>query len=795
MWLATYGGGVDFLDNQPEKFTCYHKEPNNDHSLSNNNVNTFCQDTRQMVWIGTDGGGITLFNPKEHSFDRYNSSPASGLKSNVILTIKQGKSGTILVGTFRGGLGELAKPSGRFSMFPVDTTGHLGTSSDMIGSLEEDNGGNWWIGTWHGGLNYFDSRKGTFTHYGPDQRDSLSLGVPSVQSMLKDSKGVLWIGAMGGGLARFDPETGRFIHYRHAESDTGSLSNDIVNYIMEDSKGRLWFGTNNGLNLLDPVKGSFKKYFQKDGLPNNVIQGILEDKKANLWIATNNGICHFNPQAITFRNYEYSDGLQGTVFNRGACLMAANGDMFFGGSRGFNVFNPDSISENRFIPPVFITDFQIFNKSVKPAADGSALVSHISVTKELTLSHDQSVFSFEFAALNYSLQEKNQYAYKMEGFDKDWNRVGTQRKATYTNLDPGHYVFRVIASNNDGVWNLEGTSISITVTPPFWATWWFRLMVVLFILSSCYAFYRYRMGIAEGRRKALEERVIELDKAVAQGKFEIASDVLHDIGNAIVGFGSYLNRIRRIGEQDKPDNLDKLARFFEGNASALTSAIGMEKSDAVIKMLKAMAEAQTNSRKEIGDSISEQQAIVQHIQEILQIQRQYISGKHSQDRKPVNFRDVITDCLSMLTSTIDKKGIIVVANIPPNLPLIKGDRTKLMHVFLSILKNCIDAIGEQSQEKNIIIGASHATGQVNIEITDTGEGFDEELAKRLFEKGFTTRTGGAGLGLYNCLDVVESHSGTVCLMSAGKLKGAIARIGFPIQPKPVSGTDLTSVFG
>lgn len=779
IWLATYGGGVEFLDNQPEKFACYLKEPSNERSLSNNNVNTFCEDGRGQIWIGTDGGGISVFNPKEHSFDRYRPKPGSGLPSDVILTIKQGKSGNMLVGTFRGGLCELANPAnGIFKKFPVDSTSHLGTSSDMIGSLEEDKADNWWVGTWHGGLNYYDSHKGRFTYFRADPRDAGSIGVPSIQCMLKDSKGDLWIGTMGGGLAHLNHETKSFVHYCHEQSDTTSLSNDIVNYIMEDSKGRLWLGTNNGLNLFDRVTGRFKKYFQKDGLPNNVVQGILEDKKANLWIATNNGISRFDPQALTFRNYEYSDGLQGTVFNRGACLATANGDLFFGGSRGFNVFNPDKICENRFVPPVYITDFQIFNQSVKPAPHGSPLTKHISVTKDITLSYDQSVFSFEFAALNYSIPEKNQYAYKMEGFDKDWNRVGTQRKATYTNLDPGHYVFRVIASNNDGSWNLEGVSISLTVTPPFWAAWWFRSIIALLVTCSCYYFYRYRMNISEARRRALEERVIELDKAVAQGKFEIASDVLHDMGNAIVGFGSYLNRIRRLHEEDKPENLEKLAQFFEANFCALVEVIGKEKSAAVIKMIKAMGEAQAKNQAEIGNSITEQLNIVHHIDEILHIQRQYISGKHSKERKPVSFGVLISDCLSMLASTLEKDSIKISVNVPADLPLIKGDRTKLMQVLLHILKNSIEAMRMQAGERNIIIGAPFSAGRVVVEINDTGEGFEEDLAKRLFEKGFTTRAGGAGLGLYNCLDIVESHSGKIYLTSPGKLKGALARIEF-----------------
>ncbi|RYY08432.1 MAG: histidine kinase, partial [Chitinophagaceae bacterium] len=209
------------------------------------------------------------------------------------------------------------------------------------------------------------------------------------------------------------------------------------------------------------------------------------------------------------------DGLQGPVFNHGAYFKSASGEMFFGGSGGFNVFHPDSIRTNTYVPPVFITDFQVFNRSVKVGEVNSPLKININESRSLTLSYKESVFSFEFAALNYTLQEKNQYAYKLEGFDKEWNMVGKQRKATYTNLDPGNYVFRVRASNNDGLWNNEGISIQVRITPPFWSTWWFRIILFSAFISACIAFYQFRVRIIKHQRRKLREQVaIQTDQLV-----------------------------------------------------------------------------------------------------------------------------------------------------------------------------------------------------------------------------------------------------------------------------------------
>lgn len=282
--------------------------------------------------------------------------------------------------------------------------------------------------------------------------------------------------------------------------------------------------------------------------------------------------------------------------------------------------------------------------------------------------------------------------------------------------------------------------------------------------------------------KMLEQERHEalLDKAVAQGKFEIASDVMHDIGNAVVGFGSYLTRIRRLQSEDSADNLKNLSGFFEKQKHAIAEAIGESKADAVVKMLASMAQTQKSNQEEIIKSITEQLNIISNIQEILNIQRQYITGHESQERKPVNLRHIINDSLSMLFASLDKMAIGVSLNLTNELPIIKGDRTKLMQALLNVLRNSIEAIDVNSAEKNISLNAFTNAGKLVLQVKDSGAGFDKPTANLLFGKGFTTKSAGSGMGLYNCRAIVESHEGTIHITSDGHGKGAVTTLEFKI---------------
>jgi signal transduction histidine kinase len=291
------------------------------------------------------------------------------------------------------------------------------------------------------------------------------------------------------------------------------------------------------------------------------------------------------------------------------------------------------------------------------------------------------------------------------------------------------------------------------------------------------------VGFDDITEKWMKERAmlqLSSDKAVMQGKYEIAANVLHDIGNAVVGFGSYLNRAKRSLEQNTPDNIKKLAAFFSSQQQAMSDIIGNAKAEAAVNMLNSIAESQKNNYEEMSKSVSEQFNIIRHIQDILTIQRQYLSGHESLEKTPINLRSIINDCMAMLLASIEKRSINITLNVPDSLPLIKGDRTRLMQVILNILKNSIEAIDLNTEQKHISLCVKTQDDLLILQVKDSGNGFDEITGKKLFTRGFTTKASGTGLGLINCRTIIESHEGSIDITSEGFDKGSLTTIKFKI---------------
>jgi DNA-binding CsgD family transcriptional regulator len=321
---------------------------------------------------------------------------------------------------------------------------------------------------------------------------------------MEDQSGTLWIGTYGGGLNRFDRQAGTFTRFRHDPADPFSLSNDFVFCIHEDRAGDVWIGTwGGGLNRLDRGKGSFRHFTMVDGLASNAIIGILEDKSGNLWLSTSEGLSRFTPSTGQVRNFDASDGLQGREFLGGAAYQNAGGEMFFGGTNGFNAFFPQNIYDNWYVPPVRITSFKVLNKEVQ-------LAKPVWETAEIVLSPRDYLFSLEFAALDYSAPEKNKYAYKLEGLTADWIETDARRRlASFSLLPPGRYVFRVKGSNSDGLWNDQDVSLVIRMRGPWWRSWWFlALLAALVALSACqWSRTRIRRQARRARTEAARDQV------------------------------------------------------------------------------------------------------------------------------------------------------------------------------------------------------------------------------------------------------------------------------------------------
>ncbi|MBN2206311.1 MAG: PAS domain S-box protein, partial [Candidatus Aminicenantes bacterium] len=335
-------------------------------------------------------------------------------------------------------------------------------------------------------------------------------------TLLEDTKRNIWVGTLNG-LNRYDRSSGSFVRYVHDPGEPASLSNNEVLHLLEDRAGTLWICTAGGLNRLDEDGGAFTHYRERDGLPNDLIYGALEDARGRLWMSTNRGLSRFDPRTGLFRNFDVRDGLQSNEFNSGAILTARDGRMYFGGIKGLNVFDPDQIRDNPTPPAVVLTGFLISNRPVPIGRRGDRpplLTAAITETSALRLSQRDRVISFEFAALHFAAPEKNQYAYRMEGFDSEWNRVGNRRFATYTALPAGRYVFRVKASNHDGVWNDTGVALALRVVPTFWSSRTFRFLFALAALLLVLLVYRVRTFAIKERARVLERSVEERTRAL-----------------------------------------------------------------------------------------------------------------------------------------------------------------------------------------------------------------------------------------------------------------------------------------
>ncbi|MEJ7644699.1 MAG: two-component regulator propeller domain-containing protein [Chryseolinea sp.] len=515
IWIGTYNGGVNLIKHP--KFPHYKNTQGDGYGLNNNYVLSFCEDQLGKIWVSTDGGGLNCYDSKTAKFSYYTHNPKdpNSISNNFVTKVFQDSVGYLWFAYWNGGLDKFDRVANKFTHYRHDKSVPSSLASDNVWDIREDKDHNLWIGTTEG-LDLLDRTTGKFFHY---TWSNSGISSNSINYIFEDQSKNIWVGTTDG-LNLLDRKSNRFKTFFLKESDPRSLSNNQILSIYQDSKARLWICTSNGLNLYDKTTESFTRYFQKDGLPSNGICSILEDKSKNLWISTQNGLSIFNPEKRTAKNYTSEDGLQDNEFKQYAALKTSTGLMLFGGNNGFNMFDPDSITANAFVPPVIITDFKIFNKTISNSDSSSILKYHISETDSITLSHDQSVFTFEFSALNFSFAGKNQYAYKLQGFDKDWNYIGTKRSATYTNLDPGNYTFTVKGSNNDGVWNEFGTSINITVTPPYWQTWWFQILIVLTSVTLVIGFIRARVNSIRIQKINLEEQVLlQTAEVMAQRDF------------------------------------------------------------------------------------------------------------------------------------------------------------------------------------------------------------------------------------------------------------------------------------
>lgn len=791
LWIGTYQG-LNLFYPEEQRFYRFLNDKDDPNSLSKNSVKSMFIDVNGSLWVGTYYGGVNFLDPQNTNFRHYKKRPGpTGLSYEVTSDIIEGRDGDIYIGTEGGGVNILNKKTGEFRYIKQDNTANTLTSNN-IKSLLLDND-DLWIGTYNGGLNILDLETGEVIHYRNDPQNINSLSDNDVYSIVQQNDSLFWLGTHGGGLNLFNPRSGRFTHFR--EGDAPRLTSDLLRVLFRDSRGNLWVGTqyglnflshkdistNNirfkhyfydqkkqfgediltifedsrsriwvgtsesGLNMLDPAKGEFVNFnsFAQGKSPLNVVHGILEDSHQNLWISANQRILKFNLNDSTFRTFDESDGLVGNEFNNNSCLKTSSGNMYFGNLEGVTYFNPDSIIYNQYAPPVILTDFRLFGKSVSPADKTSVLDKTISFTRQVTLDYDQAIFTIVFAIPNYINSDKNSYAYRLTGLEEKWN-ITRENSATYTIQQPGTYTFEVKGMNNDGVWNTTPTTLKVTVNPAPWRTWWAFLGYGIIILAALYLLISIILSRSKFKHDLeLEYLNNEKEKSLNRMKIQFFTNISHEFRTPLVLILGPLEQI--ISNYKGSNKLYKKLLTIEKNATSLLKLINQlmdfRKLENNLLQLKAAEGNMVAFLKEIFLSFK-LHAKIHHISYAFGCQEDRIMAWY--------------------------------------------DRDKMERVIFNLIAN---AFKYTPKNGKINVSISLLQDNLEIKVADTGVGIAPEYLDKIFDRFYEGDNGnhlphsrynnGTGIGLALAKGIVELHRGRITADSR-KGQGSTFTVTIPL---------------
>jgi ligand-binding sensor domain-containing protein len=693
LWMVTGGRGLQRYDRRTGSFTTYVNDPHNEHSLSRDLVVSIYEDRSGTLWIGTWGGGLSKIDPAQKAFHHYTVStpPSNGLTNNVVSGFAEDHSGMMWITTL-GGLNKFDRSTEVFTHYRHEPGDPGSLATNTTGAVLEDIDGFLWVAAGRLGLDRLDPKRKRFTHYIHDPRNPRSLGSNTVLSLCEDRYGGMWVGygeneGPDAPLDRLDLHTGIVTHYRAVCKDSNSfwggwvwsMSEDskrsiwicaggfglhmfdrqtglFSNYpcpslgdpgirsVHEDGKGTLWVGTAVGLARLDRPTRTIVPITGWAGLESDQIGAILHDDNGCLWMSTSRGISKFDPRTGSFRNYNEDDGVSITPWLTQSGYRTRNGEMYFGGINGFVRFHPDSIADNPFVPPIVITRFLISDKL-------ATLDTAITEKKLIELSYDEDSFAFEFASLNYTNPVKNQFVYRLGGFEKDWVQSGTRHYASYTHLDPGKYVFTVKGSNNDGIWNEAGTSISITILPPYWQTWWFRFVVAALIIGVLVLVHNYRVA-----------RLLEIERM----RVRISTDLHDEIGSNLsaIALQSDLVRSAVSGGDKGDDRLMEISRSARQMTDDLRDIVwtinpGLDRVNDMVDRMKIIASTMLGGMSysfQCRDGTSTDRLDMEFRRNILLMYKEVLHNirKHA---RASQVRILICEDRGCLTITIEDNGV------------------------------------------------------------------------------------------------------------------------------------------
>lgn len=820
LWVSTMYGGVNIWDKAKRKFHAIRHEKGNSESISGNNITTFAEDAQGNIWIGTDGEGINVYNKSrgsiyDNQFIKYlhDAQNPNSLAGDKILSLSIDSKGGIWIGKWATGLDYLNPKTNTFTHFLNNLKDNNSISSDDIFTVAVDKRDNVWIGTFNTGLNYYNTRTKTFTRYLHDANDSNSIGSNMISALLVDDDNNLWIGTDEGGLNYFDWEKETFKRYTNPDKID---FRQFVVCLYRDSGGTLWASFyGHGILYMDENED---KLINEDifNASNLFVNGILDDGE-NLWVSTNNVLISYNQNTKKSLYFDAKDGLQGGQFVSPSAFKTSDGTLLFGGNNGFNAIDPRNINFNTEPPPIIFTDITINDQAVKIDSE-SPLKQHISETDNITLKYKHNSISISFAALNYTMPDKNQYSYILEGFHDDWISLQNERKVVFTNLDPDTYTLRVKASNNDGVWNEQGISLTIEILPPWWATIWFRFILVVASIAGAFSILKLRTRYLERQRVELRRIITKRTEEISDINTELNERIkeislqnsvlsdqkneIHAQNNQLAAFNEELTAQNEqvSAQNEKIQEQNKSLEEFQMQITGINKNLEQKVKSRTKKLKKTIDELNKtvieldrfvysashdlssplksilglvnlanieNEKDKINEYLSYIESSIHKLEGVIKNLIQFSKNKKIKLKtEKIKLNSLVEEVIKELRFMPKEKNMLIENDIQPDYHVV-SDYQRLKVVLHNLISNAIKYSDSEKPNKKIIITNQSNENEWELTISDNGIGIDKDNLNRIFNMFFraTEKSTGSGLGLFIVKETVEKLEGRINVTS------------------------------
>ncbi len=748
IWIGTFSSGIYTFNNRRCQFDLIKTYYPGVDKFQGNDISSVCEDNDNNLWVGTNNSGLIKFDKKIKKFIHYgHSSSVKSISSNSINTIFKDNRGNIWIGTVLG-LDKYDTATNSFVRYKHEPKDINSLGNKYVISIAEESPDVLWIGFSGGGIDEFNVVENTFTHFKHNPADSNSLISNDILNLSFDNSGSLWIGTDGGGLDKLNIRTGKFVHYVHHRGSSGSLSHNVVFQTFQfpdDKSGTLWIATGGGgLDKLNINSGKFKSFTELNGLANNDIYGILGDSKGNLWMSSNKGISKFDVRKEVFHNYDASDNLQSNEFNQGAFFKSKDGKMYFGGLDGLNSFYPDSIESNPFNPAIVFT-------SVKDLNNPENKIIMFSTAETLNLAYTDNIISFKFASLSYIDPARNKFAYFLEGVNKSWIDNGTNNSVTFSNLSPGSYVLRVKGTNNDGIWSKKTAFVNIDIEPPYWQTWWFKIMIALGIISLVIFIVKLRLMSVRLQNKKLESLVGERTTELIIKTEELTS--VNKKQNELLKLLTESEKKLKDLNLNKDKIMSILAHDLRSPFNGLLGFAELLSNEIQLLSHEEIKNAATSIRITAGNLLK----LLNNLLDWSLVQSNMIKF----DPNVENLNSSVESTIHLFNINAEQKSIKLKNEVDKHAE-VWADKNMLDIIFRNLISNGIKFTPKKGE---ISISSRNVNGFVEVKISDTGVGIDMDKQNKLFDLNApvssmgTENEPGTGLGLNLCKEIIIKHGG------------------------------------